>query len=294
VVINWLVQLDELLRGERVRADLLLKGKIDLKLRVFVPVAAALGAAYGFFMGWYALLAWRQGSLEQLFATTVKLPALFLLTLGVTFPSLYVFNALVGCRMTFPATMRVLVGALVVNLAVAASLGPILAFFTVSTTSYSFIVLLNVALLGIGGMVSLAFLLKALRALARSRALAEVEREATEAALSAAPPTIPAAPPPAFARYGESEDPERAVERVRNAMAAATARRAEQSVARRERAANSILAIWVLIYSLVGAQMGWILRPFIGNPDSAFTWLRPREGSFFQAVWQSLHHLLGG
>ena len=57
MVINWFKQLDELLRGERVRGDLLLKGKIDLDLKAFVPLAIILGAAYGFFMGLYALLA---------------------------------------------------------------------------------------------------------------------------------------------------------------------------------------------------------------------------------------------
>ena len=47
-------------------------------------IAIVLGCIYGFFMGWYALLSWneRQQALLQVFATTVKLPALFLLTLG--------------------------------------------------------------------------------------------------------------------------------------------------------------------------------------------------------------------
>jgi hypothetical protein len=314
LVINWLKQLDELLRGERVRGELLLQGKIDLKLRVFVPLAIVLGGAYGFFMGFYALLAWRHGSIMQLVATTVKLPALFLLTLGVTFPSLYVFNALVGCRMTFQATMRVLVGAIVVNLAIAASLGPILAFFSLSTTSYVFIVLLNVALLSVAGVISLSFLLRALRALARSRAHAEAASEAEQAMAQhtlhqqshqplafgeGGPPPIPGppmnAPPiaPGFSRLGEQEDPARAADRMRHAIATAAARRAEQVVAKRESVANFILTIWVVIYMLVGTQMGWILRPFIGNPGAEFAWFRPREGSFFTAVWGAIQHFFG-
>ena len=308
MVINWLKQLDELLRGERVRGDLLMQGKIDLRLRVFVPLAIILGCVYGFFMGFYALLGWREHALWQLLATTVKLPALFLLTLGVTFPSLYVFNALVGCRMTFQATMRVLVGAIVVNLAIAASLGPILAFFSLSTTSYVFIVLLNVALLGVAGVISLSFLLRALRALARSRAHAEAadeaERTMTQSGRgqqSGSPPPIPGAPmappiAPSFSRHGgyaEDEDPARAADRMRSAIAASAARRAEQAVAKRESVANFILTIWVIIYMLVGTQMGWILRPFIGNPTTEFAWFRPREGSFFTAVWGALHHFFG-
>src|SRR5881394_618379 len=159
---GWLKQLDTLLRGERTTLDALRGGIVDVPMRVFVPVAVGLGCIYGFFMGWFAMTA-RAGTWMQLIASTVKLPALFLLTLLVTFPSLYVFNALVGCRLGFRAALRLLVAAVVVNLAVGASLGPILAFFTLSTTSYAFIVLLNVVLLALAGCVSLGFLLRTLQ-----------------------------------------------------------------------------------------------------------------------------------
>lgn len=284
-------QLDELLRGERVRGELLVKGQIDLRLRVFVPIAVVLGAIYGFFMGWYALFGRDTYAIQQLVASSVKLPALFLLTLGVTFPSLYVFNALVGCRMSFVSTIRVLIGAVVVNLAVAASLGPILAFFTLSTKSYVFIVLLNVALLGVGGVVSLGFLLRALRALARSRAFEEVAIEAAAASANAGAPSAEVAPP-TFAGTTPGFE-ERETERVRSHAAMAAERRMEAAVARRESAANVILMIWVTIYMLVGTQMGWILRPFIGAPGTPFEWFRSREGSFITGVWGAVRGFFG-
>lgn len=31
---------------------------------------------------------------------------------------------------------------------------------------------------------------------------------------------------------------------------------------------------WLLIYSFVGIQMGWVLRPFVGSPDSPTTFFR--------------------
>ena len=80
----------------------------------------------------------------QVLASMVKVPALFFLTLLVTLPSLYVFNALVGSRLTLAAVVRLLVATLGVIVAVLASLGPIVAFFSVSTTSYPFILLFNV------------------------------------------------------------------------------------------------------------------------------------------------------
>jgi hypothetical protein len=41
------------------------------------------------------------------------------------------------------------------------------------------------------------------------------------------------------------------------------------------------------MYAVVGAQMGWILRPFIGSPDLPFELFRERQSNFFQAVWRA-------
>jgi hypothetical protein len=126
-----------------------------------------------------------------------------------------------------------LVASIVVNLALAAAFGTIVGFFTLSTTSYHFMVLLNVALLGVAGLVGLGFLLKTLGR------IAEAERRAREA------PYVEAARP----RTSADESP-----------------------------ANAIVYIWVVIYGLVGMQMGWLLRPFIGHPGTPFEWFPPPRG----------------
>lgn len=294
---TWIKQLDELLRGERVRGELLAQGRVDVRLRTFIPVAIILGGAYGFFMGWYALFRGGDAASMQVVASTVKLPALFLLTLGVTFPSLYVFNAIVGCRMTFGATARVLVAAIAVNLAVAASLGPILAFFTVSTTSYPFMIVLNVALLGVAGLVSVGFLFRGLRGLAHAQATREVDESiACEPRVEPVPPTLPEYAMhrvPTADNKGGYVVPPPTVEQMRAMAASRAASEREQAIARRRTTADLILLIWIGIYALVGSQMGWVLRPFIGNPDSPFTWFRERDGSFFAAVAGSLSRLFG-
>ena len=58
--------------------------------------------------------------------------------------------------------------------------------------------------------------------------------------------------------------------------------------------ARIIFRLWVIIYALVGAQMGWLLRPFIGSPDLPFAWFRQREGNFFQSLFWQIHNLLIG
>jgi hypothetical protein len=40
--------------------------------------------------------------------------------------------------------------------------------------------------------------------------------------------------------------------------------------------------------------MGWVLRPFIGDPNTPFTLFRERQSNFFEAVLRSLGDLLGG
>ncbi|MHC4862420.1 MAG: hypothetical protein ACYTDY_20295 [Planctomycetota bacterium] len=47
------------------------------------------------------------------------------------------------------------------------------------------------------------------------------------------------------------------------------------------------------MYGIVGAQMGWILRPFIGSPHLPFQVFRVRESSFFESFFQTLGRLLG-
>lgn len=236
--------LDQLLRGQRSPSLELAPQREPLPLRMFLPWAAALGAAYGLFMGLYALGALSSGGAKHLAACTLKLPLLFLLTLLVTFPSLYVFSALLGCRLSFSATLRLLVASITVSLAVGASLGPILGFFTLSTSSYPFIVLLNVALLGIAGLIGSSFLLRSLRALAASELSAADERAGED---------------PPFSTGSSASD--------------------------------VIFNVWIVIYALVGLQMGWILRPFIGAPGSAFTLFRPQSGNVFESIYQCLHRL---
>ena len=54
-----------------------------------------------------------------------------------------------------------------------------------------------------------------------------------------------------------------------------------------------MLRIWCVVYGVVGAQMGWLLRPFLGSPDLPFTLLRPREDNVFVDVVRTIGDLFG-
>jgi hypothetical protein len=58
--------------------------------------------------------------------------------------------------------------------------------------------------------------------------------------------------------------------------------------------ARRILLGWLAGNFLLGSQIAWVLRPFIGSPNLAVQFLRPDplRGNFYEAVWRAFTHLL--
>lgn len=268
---NWLTQLDRLLRGDVTRPEALREGAINVHAGGLAVLIIVLGAVYGLCMGSYSLLRGVPATPDatspaymQLVATTVKVPALFYLTLLVTFPSLYVFNALVGSRLSLVSVLRLLVASLAVNLAVLSSLGPIVLFFSASTKSYAFILLLNVAVFSAAGFLGLSFLLQTLHRMTSSPSNIVLE------------PVTDGEPAD---EAGDDQSP------------SALDMPSGQALGKHTRL---VFNCWVVLFALVGAQMGWVLRPFVGAPGLPFEWLRPRGSNFFEAVMHALHALVIG
>jgi len=264
---------DKLLRGHFTRKEDLTEGKIGVPVSTLVQAGLILGATYGVFMGIYGVTRPENASFWQLVATTAKVPLLFLLTLAVTFPSLYVFSALANTRLEVKDTLRLLLGAVTVNLALLASLGPVTGFFTLSTKSYAFMVILNVLFFAISGFVGLAFLRRALD-------LVFVPEPP--------PPAAPAPSPSPPADEGDDESPgEPAVNPVPVAQRAPPPMPVRRPPPPRN-VPRLIFTVWTIVYAVVGAQMGWILRPFIGSPWNEFELFRARDSNFFEGLWSSI------
>jgi hypothetical protein len=243
---------------------------------------APLRVVYGAFMGLFAVMRTGNPSWAQLAASAAKVPLLFLLTLVVTFPSLYVFSALSNSRLRHVDTLRLLLAAIGVNLALLASLAPVTGFFTLSTDSYPFMVFLNVMFFAVSGLVGLSFLRKSVLAVFSPQ-------PSPPRAVWPAPPTAGAPDPQAdstgdTARAGDDDDPRPSV--------AVDLRSPARPAAPQRDPGLRIFRIWTLIYAIVGAQMGWILRPFIGTPGQPFEWFRQRDSHFFESVLDTLHRLL--
>ncbi|HUU95987.1 MAG TPA: hypothetical protein VM487_09610, partial [Phycisphaerae bacterium] len=137
------------------------------------------------------------------------------------------------------------------------------------TENYSFMVLLNVLLFAVAGLLGLGFLLQTLHRLSIV---------GTEA-----PPPPPAGNADAGNAAGEGghghekpdvRDPEGALDQIEGQVLGPHVR--------------SVFRCWVVIFALVGAQMSWVLRPFIGDPAQPFEWFRQRQSNFFEALWHTI------
>ncbi len=271
-MLKWLRQLDAILRGDATRTSALKSGRIETPVAGVLVLTVMLAGLYGACVGSYAIIrtAWSDDGVThdafmQLLASTLKFPLLFGLTLLITFPSLYVFNAIVGSRLTVLSVARLLISMIAVMMAVLASLGPILVFFSASTTSYPFMKVLNVVMASIAGFLGLAFLLRTLGRLV----------------VAQRPAPLPIDPP-----QSEASD--------QQATPAPDQRSALDAFhVGTDQKAALVFRIWVVVFSIVGAQMSWVLRPFIGSPDMPFTWFRQRQGNFFLDVAQAAGNLLG-
>lgn len=281
-MLDRLRDLDRILRGEATHPTILREGPIRLDVERLVPLLALLGAVYGLCMGAFSLVNHDQPEPRQLLASSLKVPGLFLTALLVTFPSLYVFNALVGSRLTPVSLARLLIASLGVTLAVLSSLGPIVGFFSLTTESYPFMKLLNVLVFAASGALGLVFL-------ARTLGRLTARHEDAGSGAAPAPPAAPSpTPEPAVTPAPEAVSPTPVATSPRRGPAPGPLEGAGPLLGPHLRV---VFAVWMVVFGLVGAQLSWVLRPFIGDPDRPFTWFRPRESSFFQAVWDALRSL---
>lgn len=254
---KWLMDLDRVLRGEATQLSALRNKTIEVQAQGLTCIGLILAVLYGICMGSFAIFRPDNPIFMQMAASAVKVPLLFFLTLLVTVPSLYVSNALIGSRLRFLALFRLLTASVAVNIAVLASLGPVVAFFSVTTTSYSFMVLLNVLVFAVAGGIGVAFLLQTLHRLSLVLQTAMVP-DGVEA---------------------DSQDNE-----CCGILHRPDDRRINRNV-------KHIVHCWVVMFALVGAQMAWVLRPFIGSPSSPFEWFRARGSNFFEAVLHTFFNL---
>ncbi|MEU5904014.1 hypothetical protein [Micromonospora sp. NPDC047527] len=90
--------------------------------------------------------------------SALKLPLLFLVTLAICLPTLYLFNLVFGARLSVRQSLALVMVAITVTSMLAVAFAPISLFFLITAPDYGFFKLLNVAILTLSALVGLRFL----------------------------------------------------------------------------------------------------------------------------------------
>ena len=52
-----------------------------------------------------------------------------------------------------------------------------------------------------------------------------------------------------------------------------------------------VFGAWFLVYGSVAAQMGWLLRPFVGSPNQPQVLFRETQHNIFHGLVQALQYV---
>jgi len=200
-------------------------------------VFLTLTVIYGLIMGSQSLFHGHGHGWTYSVAAAIKLPLLFLLTLAICMPLVYVLNVLIGAREQFKVIFGLLISSLAVTSILLASCALILAFFMLSTKSYAFIKLLNVIVFSVAGLYGVWYLSRSMHWMA--------------------------------SKVGEEPPQQRPN-------------------------VGTIITWWLITYGIVGTQMAWMMRPFIGSPGTPFSIFRAQESNFYVDVGKAIYKMLMG
>lgn len=114
--------------------------------------------AYGAIMG-------LSGPGLQPVASAVKLPLVYLCSLAICLPALFVVNVLMGSRLGILQTAALMLSAMGLNALLLAAFAPIALFFVVTGADYHFLKIMHVGIMLFAGLWAQAALLRALAAM---------------------------------------------------------------------------------------------------------------------------------
>jgi hypothetical protein len=235
--------------------------------------------------------------------SAVKLPLLFLATLAICLPTLYLFNLVFGARLSVRQALALVMVALTVTAMLALAFAPISLFFLITAPDYQFFKLLNVAILALSALVGLRFMTDGMRTLNQHGLLAPKPAAPAEAPVSPAPAPAPepatvpatvpaggngAAPVPVAAPA-----PHQVQVPVGYVLQPIHRPAPVRAPAGQTPPSMTLLYIWILLFGFVGTQLAWTLRPFFGSPGKPFSLYRQIDGNFYAEIFKTVAHLFG-
>lgn len=131
---------------------------LDRKIVSFLVCSASFLALYGLVVG--ASSHWLQA-----ISSAIKLPGLYLITLLVCLPSLYIFEVVTGSTRNFRQYLVLLLATTSVISVMLLAFVPVVLFFLLSVNDYNFFKLLNVAIFTLTGVIGVQFFYQSMKSL---------------------------------------------------------------------------------------------------------------------------------
>ncbi len=130
-------------------------------------ISALMISSFCFFAVYGAIIGTFHSPLQAA-SSAIKLPALYLITLLVCLPTLYIFNVLFGAKQTIAQHFTYLLTAVSVIALLLCGFAPVTLFFLITVNDYSFFLLLNVIIFVLTGILGVSFLYQVMRPVADS------------------------------------------------------------------------------------------------------------------------------
>lgn len=221
-LVGWFRLADDVIRGRASTSRVQERTRLPSS-GVLTLLIVWFGMLYGGVMGTYGGI--DDQRMWQVVYSAAKVPFLLIATFGLSLPSFFVINTLLGLRGDFARVVRALMATQAGLTVILATLAPFTAFWYVSGSEYQPAILFNGVMFAIASFSAQWML-----------------------------------------------------------------RREYLPLIRKDPRHLWMLRIWIVIYVFVGIQMGWILRPFIGNPRAPVQFFRENSWSnayevVIQMVW---------
>lgn len=244
---------------EEIRKDI----KVENKIGSLLVSSSVFFAIYGAIIG-------TSSSWLQAISSAIKLPALYLITLIICLPTLFFFDILFGSKLGFAQYAALLLTTVGIISVLLFSFAPITLFFLISIHDYDFFLLMNIVVFALTGIVGVRLFYQGMQLVTQPSELQPAKRaELSPSGIIQKEiepsndfmPLVEAGPKP----------PEEELQKTR----------------------KRLLQFWLILYALVGSQLGWTLRPFFGAPTEPFQLFRNIEGNFYSQVFRVILNFLG-
>ena len=214
---------------------------------------------YGASMGLYA------GGIQILYSA-FKIPILLFLTLYICVPTFYILDSLVGGVLSLRQMMTLLITGFTIMVTILFAFLPVTLFFLLTTSEYAFIVLLNVAVFGLGGIGALMYFLQGYNNIY----------------------TLETEPGPRITDTGQCPSCDQPISPTQT-FCPSCGTRFMRTPEKGFQASSLPILIGCFTLIFVGNQLAWILRPYFHFYPS---FIRPLGGNFYTALLKLLRSLI--